>query len=77
MRILQHYQIPLTLATFVNCYKRLSSLSLSNQTLWLCDKTVTLVLAAGAASFWTYVVTLGCSSLMAGHLATNQGSSLV
>ncbi len=48
--VLQHYQIPLTLVTFVNCYKRLSLLRLSNQTLWLCDKTVMLVLAAGAAS---------------------------
>jgi hypothetical protein len=63
--------------TFVNCYKRLSSLRSSNQALLLRDKTVMLVLAAKAASSWTYVVTLGCSSLMAGHLATNQGSSLV
>jgi len=71
MRVLQHYQIPLTLATFVNCYKRLSSLRLSNQTLWLHDKTMMLVLAAGAVSSWTYAVTLGCSSSMVGHLATN------
>jgi hypothetical protein len=64
MRVLQHYQIPLTLVTFANCYKRLSSLKLSNQALWLRDKTVMLVLVAGAASSWTYVVTLGCSSSM-------------
>jgi hypothetical protein len=50
MRVLQHYQIPLTLSTFVNCYKRLSSLKLSNQALWLRDKTVMLVLAARAVS---------------------------
>jgi hypothetical protein len=62
MRVLQHYQIPLTLVTFVNCYKHLSSLRLSNQAWWLCDKTVMLVLAVGAASSWTYAVTLGCSS---------------
>jgi hypothetical protein len=77
MHILQHYQIPLTLATFVNCYKQLSSLRLSNQALWLRDKIVMLVLAIGAASSWTYAMTLGCSSSMARHLATNQGSSLV
>jgi hypothetical protein len=51
MHVLQHYQIPLTLATFVNCYKRLRLLRLNNQTLWLCDKTVMLVLTVGAASF--------------------------
>jgi hypothetical protein len=77
MRVLHHYQIPLTLVTFGNCYKRLSSLRLSNQALWLHDKTVMLMLAARAASSWTYAVTLGCSSSMARHLATNQGSSLV
>ncbi len=77
MRVLQHYQIPLTLVTFVNYYKHLSSLRLNNQTLWLHDKIVMLVLAVRAASSWTYVVTLGCSSSMAGHMATNQGNSLV
>jgi hypothetical protein len=77
MRVLQHYQIPLTLATFVNCYKRLSLLRRSNQALWLRDKTVTLVLVARVASSSTYAVTLGCSSSMAKHLATNQGSSFV
>jgi len=45
--------------------------------LWLHDKTVTLVLAVAVANSWTDVVTLGCSSLMARHLATNQGSSFV
>jgi hypothetical protein len=49
----------------------------NNQVLWLSDRTVTPVLAARAASSWTYVVTLGCSSLMAGQLVTNQGSSLI
>jgi hypothetical protein len=58
-------------------YEKILSLRLSNQALWLRDKTVMLVLVAGATSSWTYVVTLGCSSSMAGHLATNQGSSLV
>jgi len=77
MRVLQHYQIPLTLVTFANCYKRLSSLKLNNQALLLRNKTVMLLLVAGAASSWTYAVTLGCSSSMAEHLATNQGSSLV
>jgi hypothetical protein len=69
------YQIPLTLMTFVNCYKHLSLLRLSNQALWLRNKIVMLMLTIGAACSWTYVVTLGCSSSMAGHLATNQGSS--
>jgi hypothetical protein len=32
------------------------------------DKTAMLVLVVGVASFWTYVVTLGCSSSMVGHL---------
>ncbi len=77
MRVLQRYQIPLTLATFVNCNKRLSSRRLNNQALWLSDRTATLVLAARAASSWTYDVTLGCSSLMAEHPMTNQGNSLV
>jgi len=77
MRVLQNYQIPLTLVTFVNCYKRLSLLRLSNQALWLRDKTVMLVLAAGATSSWAYAVTLGCLSSMVGHLVTNQGNSLV
>ncbi len=62
---------------FVNCYKRLSSLRLSNQTLWLHDKTVMLMLVIGVASSWTYAVMLGCSSSMVGHLATNKGNSLV
>jgi hypothetical protein len=39
-------------------------------------ETAILLLVAGAASSWTYVVMLGCSSSMAGHLVTNQGSSL-
>jgi hypothetical protein len=73
MHVLQRYQIPLTLATFVNCYKHLSSRRPNNQALWLSDKTTTLV---GAASSSTYVVMLGCSSSMAEHLVTNQGSSL-
>jgi hypothetical protein len=76
MRVLQHYQIPLTLATFVNCYKCLSSLKLSNQTLWLSDKTAMLVLAPGVVSSWTSAMMLGCSSSMAEHLVTNRGSSL-
>jgi hypothetical protein len=77
MHILQHYQIPLTLVTFVNCYMRLNSLRLSNQALWLSDITATPVLAAGAASSWTYDVMLSCSSLMAEHLVMNKRSSLV
>jgi hypothetical protein len=44
--------------------------------LWLSDRTMTPVLATKATSSWTYVVTLGCSSSMAGHLVMNQGSSL-
>jgi hypothetical protein len=68
MHVLQRYHIPLTLATFVNYYKCLSLLRLSNQVLWLNDKIATLVLTTGAVNSWTYVVTLGCSSSMAGHL---------
>jgi hypothetical protein len=45
MRVLQRYQIPLTIRTFVNCYRCLSLLKLSNQVLWLNDRTTTLVLA--------------------------------
>ncbi len=71
MCVLQHYQIPLTLVTFMNCYKHLNLLRLSNQALWLCDKIVMLVLAIRATSSWTYAVMLGCSSSMVGHLATN------
>jgi UDP-N-acetylmuramoylalanine-D-glutamate ligase len=44
------HQIPLTLATFVNYYRRMSSLRLSNQVLWLNDKTATPMLAVEAAS---------------------------
>jgi hypothetical protein len=66
----------LTLASFVNCYRRLNLLKLNNQVLWLNDRTVTLALAVGAVSSWTYVVMLGYSSSMARHLVTNQGSSL-
>jgi hypothetical protein len=40
-------------------------------------QTTTLVLVVGAASSWTYVVTLGCSFSMVGHLVMNHGSSLV
>jgi hypothetical protein len=76
MRVLEFYQTPLTLATFVNYYRHLSSLRLNNQALRLNDKTVTPALAAGAASSLTYVVLLGCSSLMAEHLVMNQGSLL-
>jgi hypothetical protein len=76
MHILQHYQIPLTLTTFVNYYKHLNLPRLSNQLLWLSNITTTLVLAVGATSSLTYVVTLGYSSSMTGHLVTNQGSSL-
>jgi hypothetical protein len=76
MHVLQRYQIPLTLATFMNCYKRLSLRKLSNQALWLSDKIVTLMLAAKAVSSWTYAMTLGYSSLMVEHPVTNQGSSL-
>ncbi len=75
MHVLQHYQIPLTLVTFINWYRRLSLLRLNNQALWLSDKTRTPELVARAVSSWTYVVTLGCSSSMAGHLVTNQGCS--
>ncbi len=39
MHILQFYQIPLTITTFVNYYRRLSLLKLNNQALWLSDKT--------------------------------------
>jgi hypothetical protein len=74
MCILELYQTPLTIAAFVNYYRRLSSLRLSNQALWLNDKTVTLTLAVGVASSSTYVVTLGCSSSMAEHMVMNQGS---
>jgi hypothetical protein len=77
MHVLQCYQIPLTLATFVNCYRHLSSLRLSNQLLSLSDKIVTLVLVARVVSSCTYVLTLGYSSSMAGHQVTNQGSSNV
>jgi len=43
--------LPNTLDTSDLCeHKRLSSLRLSNQVLWLRDKTVMLVLAVGAAS---------------------------
>ncbi len=76
MHVLQCYQIPLTLATFVNCYMRLSSLRLNNQVMWLSDKIAMPVLAAKAASSWTYVMTLGCSSSMVGHLVMNQRNSL-
>jgi hypothetical protein len=76
MHVLQRYQIPLTLTTFVNCYRHLSTLRLSNQVLWLNKRTAMLVLAIGAVSSWTYVVTLGCSSSMARHLVMNRGSSL-
>jgi hypothetical protein len=48
MCVLQHYQIPFTLATFVNYYRHLSSLRLSNQMLWLSDKTAMPVLAVWA-----------------------------
>jgi hypothetical protein len=48
-----------------------------NHALWLSDRTVTIMLADGAANFWTYVVTLGCSYSMARRLVTNHGSSLV
>ncbi len=44
--------------------------------LWLSNTTVTLMLADGAASSWTYVVMLGYSSSMVEHLMTNKGSSL-
>jgi hypothetical protein len=71
MHVLQCYHIPLTLVTFVNCYRRLSSLRLNNQVLWLSDRTAMLILSAGVASSWIYVVTLGCSSLMVAHLVTN------
>jgi hypothetical protein len=50
MHVLQRYWIPLTLATFVNYYMCLSLLRLSNQVLWLGDKTAMLMLVAGAAS---------------------------
>jgi hypothetical protein len=76
MHVLQRYHIPLTLATFVNYYRRLSSLRLSNQALWLNNRTATPMLVVGATSSLTYVVTLGCSASMVGHLATNQGNSL-
>jgi hypothetical protein len=75
MRILQRYQIPLTIMTFVNYYRRLSSRKLSNQALWLNNRTTTPMLATGAVSSWTYVVTLGCSSSMAEHPMINQESS--
>jgi hypothetical protein len=65
MCVLQSYQIPLTLMIFVNCYRHLNSLRLNNQMMWLSGTTPTPMLAAGATSSWTYVVTLGCSSLMA------------
>ncbi len=71
MCVLQYYQIPMTLMLFVNCYRVLSLLKLSNQVLWLSDRIMTLVLAARVVSSWTYVVTLGCSSSIAGHLMTN------
>jgi len=50
MRVLQHYQIPLTLATFVNYYMHLSSLRLGNQVLWLSNRIATLMLVARAVS---------------------------
>jgi hypothetical protein len=51
MCVLQRYYIPLTLPTFVNYYMRLNSLKLSNQALWLSDRTVTPMLATRAVSF--------------------------
>jgi hypothetical protein len=75
MRVLQHYQIPLKLATFVNYYKRLNLRRLNNQALCLNDKTMTPVLVVGAVSSWTYAMTLGCSSLMVEHQVMNEGSS--
>jgi hypothetical protein len=71
MCILQHYRIPLTLATFVNYYGHLNLLRLSNHVLWVNNRTTTPMLAARVASSWTYVVTLGYSSSMVGHLVTN------
>jgi hypothetical protein len=71
MRVLQHYQIPLTLTTFVNYYMFLNSRRLSNQALWLSNRIVMPVFAAGAASSYTYVVMLGWSSSMAKHPVTN------
>jgi hypothetical protein len=50
IHVLQHYQIPLTLVTFMNYYTRLSSLKLSNQVLWLNDRTATPVLVVGVVS---------------------------
>jgi hypothetical protein len=44
---------------------------------WLNDRIATPLLVIGAASSWTYVVTLGYSSSMAGHLVTNKGNSFV
>ncbi len=76
MCVLQLYQTPLTVVTFVNYYRRLSSLRLNNQALWLNDKTATPTLAAGVVSSWTYVVKLGCSSSMAKHSVMNHGNSL-
>jgi hypothetical protein len=49
----------------------LNLLKLKNHMLWLSDRTVMLILVAKATSSWTYVVTLGCSSSMAGHLVMN------
>ncbi len=37
MRVLQRYQIPLTLAAFVNYHKCLNLQRLNNQALWLSD----------------------------------------
>jgi hypothetical protein len=77
MRVLQLYHTPLTLVTFVNYYKCLSSLRLSNQMLWLNDRIATLMLVVGAVSSWTYAVMLGCSSSMAGNLGRIRGIHLL
>jgi hypothetical protein len=52
MHVLQCYQIPLTITTFVNCYRRLSSWRLNNQTFCLSDRIAMPMLAVGVTSFW-------------------------
>jgi len=41
----------------------------------LSDRIAMPMLAAMAVNSWTYAMTLGCSSSMAGHLVMNQGNS--
>lgn len=60
------------LCEFLHAFEFIETKQLS---VWLNDKIMTPLLVIGAASSWTYVVTLGYSSSMAGRLVTNKGNS--